>query len=97
MHGPGYRNVMETILYSLQENGLPDIVSNPEIMFGMPRIAGSRITVNLLLDKLAAGETPEGLALAYPHIPPGSVTSAVKYAAAILRNEVAVPLARRSA
>ena len=35
------------------------IVSDPAVMMGKPVIAGTRITVELILDKLAADETIE--------------------------------------
>jgi uncharacterized protein (DUF433 family) len=35
------------------------VVSNPGVMMGKPVIAGTRITVELILEKLAAGETVE--------------------------------------
>ncbi|MCC5617330.1 DUF433 domain-containing protein [Nostoc sp. CHAB 5836] len=35
------------------------IVSDPKIMMGKPVISGTRITVELILEKLAAGETPQ--------------------------------------
>ncbi len=75
---------------------LPEIVSTPDVMLGKPRIAGTRITVELLLRKLAAGESPEELYLAYPHIPKGSVKAVLNYALATVCNEVIVPM-RRSA
>ena len=37
------------------------IQSNPSIVMGKPVIAGTRITVELGLEKLAAGETVEQL------------------------------------
>jgi uncharacterized protein (DUF433 family) len=37
------------------------IISNPNVMMGKPVIAGTRITVELILEKLAAGETYEQL------------------------------------
>ena len=40
---------------------LPLIVSDPKVMMGNPVIAGTRITVELLLEKLAAGEPAERL------------------------------------
>ena len=33
------------------------IVSNPDVMMGKPVIAGTRITVELILEKLASGVT----------------------------------------
>jgi uncharacterized protein (DUF433 family) len=35
------------------------VISNPRAMMGKPVIAGTRITVELILEKLAAGETIE--------------------------------------
>ena len=35
------------------------IVSDPAVMMGKPVVAGTRITVELILEKLAAGETVE--------------------------------------
>ena len=35
------------------------IVSDPNVMMGKPVIAGTRLTVELILEKLAAGETVE--------------------------------------
>ena len=37
------------------------IVSNPKVMMGKPVVAGTRITVELILEKLAAGETVDDL------------------------------------
>ncbi len=76
---------------------LPSIVSDPKVMMGKPVIAGTRITVELLLERLAAGEPAEQLLRAYPHLPEGSITAALTYAAAVVRNEQIVPLERRSA
>ena len=44
------------------------IVSDPNIMMGKPVIAGTRLTVELILEKLAAGETAEQLSAAYPRL-----------------------------
>ena len=46
------------------------IVSNPEVMMGKPVIAGTRITVELILEKLAAGETVEQILQAHPRTHP---------------------------
>lgn len=75
----------------------PRIVVDPEVMLGKPVVAGTRITVELLLEKLAAGESPEQIARAHPHLPDGGLRAALEYAIAAVRNEVVVPLARRSA
>ncbi len=41
------------------------IISDPEIMFGKPCIRGTRISVDLVVEKLANGETIEYLLTAY--------------------------------
>jgi len=48
------------------------IRAEPSIMMGKPVITGTRITVELILEKLAAGETVEQL-LAFTVISPGMV------------------------
>lgn len=76
---------------------IASVVSDPRVMTGKPVIAGTRITVELLLEKLAAGEPAEQIMRAHPHLPEGSIAAALAYAAAIVRNELIVPLERRSA
>ncbi|MGL4421595.1 MAG: DUF433 domain-containing protein [Gemmataceae bacterium] len=76
---------------------LPEIQSDPRIMLGKPVIVGTRIPVELLLEKLAAGESVEQIQRAHPHLPEGSIAAALSYAVAILRNESVIPLERRSA
>jgi uncharacterized protein (DUF433 family) len=57
------------------------IVSNPQRLMGKPVIAGTRISVQLILEKLGAGENIEGILEAYPHITRDSVLAALRYAA----------------
>lgn len=73
------------------------VVADPKVMLGKPVIAGTRITVELLLEKLAAGDTCEQILRAHPHLPEGSIAAALAYTVAVIRNEVVVPLERRSA
>lgn len=44
------------------------ITSGPKIMMGKPVIAGTRITVELILEKLAAGETTDQILSEHPHL-----------------------------
>jgi uncharacterized protein (DUF433 family) len=44
------------------------IESNPNVMLGKPVIRGTRIPVELILDKLAAGQTKEELLIDYPRL-----------------------------
>jgi len=68
------------------------IVSDPSIMMGKPVIAGTRITVELILEKLAAGETVEATLAAHPRLTAEAVRAALAFAAAALRAEVVYPL-----
>lgn len=44
------------------------IVSDPKVMLGKPCIRGTRLTVELLLEKLAAGRTVDELLEDYPQL-----------------------------
>lgn len=76
---------------------LPKIVSDPKILLGKPTIAGTRIPVELILEKLALGESPEQILRAHPSLPERAVAAALAYAASVVRNEEVIPLHRRSA
>jgi uncharacterized protein (DUF433 family) len=57
------------------------IESHPSIMMGKPVIAGTRITVELILEKLATGETIEQLLDDYPQLTEASIRAALGFAA----------------
>lgn len=57
------------------------IESNPKIMMGKPVIKGTRITVELILEKLAAGETLEQILEAHPRVTKPAVQAALEFAA----------------
>jgi uncharacterized protein (DUF433 family) len=44
------------------------IESNPDILYGKPTIINTRIPVDLILEKLAVGDSIEDLLDAYPNI-----------------------------
>jgi uncharacterized protein (DUF433 family) len=69
------------------------IVSNPNVMMGKPVIAGTRITVELILEKLAAGETIEQILDAHPRLTREAVRAALAFAAEALRADVIYPVA----
>jgi uncharacterized protein (DUF433 family) len=68
------------------------IISDPGIMMGKPVIKGTRITVELILEKLAAGETVEQLLEAHPRLARESIQAALAFAAEALRADVIYPL-----
>lgn len=67
------------------------IESNPSIMMGKPVIAGTRITVELILEKLAAGESPEQIIAAHSRLTREAVSAALDFAAKALRADVIYP------
>ena len=44
------------------------VTSDPAIMMGKPVITGTRITVELILEKLSYGESIEQITSAHPHL-----------------------------
>jgi uncharacterized protein (DUF433 family) len=68
------------------------IVSNPKIMMGKPVIAGTRIPVELILEKLAAGETVEQVLQAHPRLTLIAIRAALAFAAEVLRADVVYPV-----
>jgi len=69
------------------------IVSDPKVMMGKPVITGTRITVELILEKLAAGETVEQILDAHPRLTREAVQAALAFATEALRADVVYPLA----
>jgi uncharacterized protein (DUF433 family) len=69
------------------------IQSDPAVMTGKPVVAGTRITVELILEKLAAGETIEQVIEAHPRLTKDSVYAALDFAAQALHADVVYPLA----
>ena len=68
------------------------IVADPRVMLGKPLIRGTRITVELILEKMAAGETVTDLLRAYPHLAQDDIHAALAYAADSVRTATIFPL-----
>jgi uncharacterized protein (DUF433 family) len=68
------------------------IESNPNILSGKPVVAGTRITVELILDKLGAGESIEQILEAHPRLTKQDMLSAISFASEALRADVVYPL-----
>lgn len=66
---------------------LKRIVINPEIMLGKPVIKGTRLTVEIIIEKLAYGETVEDLKRDYPFLTEDDIRAALLYAAKRLAHE----------
>ncbi len=52
---------------------------DPKVMLGKPVIKGTRITVQLILERLAYGQTMEELMIAYPPISREVVAACLQY------------------
>ena len=73
------------------------IQSDPSIMMGKPVIAGTRITVELILEKLAAGESIEQILDAPPRLTKEAVLAALDFAAKVLKADVVYPVPEKAA
>jgi uncharacterized protein (DUF433 family) len=65
---------------------------DPSVMMGKPVIVGTRITVEVILEKLAAGESIEQLLNDYPQLTEQSIRAALGFAARALRADVLYPV-----
>lgn len=66
------------------------IVADPAVCHGKACIKGTRVMVSVVLDNLAAGETPEQIAAAY-RLAPEDIQAALLYAAELTKERI-VPL-----
>jgi uncharacterized protein (DUF433 family) len=73
------------------------IVSDPAVMMGKPVVAGTRLTVEFILEELAAGTPVEQLLQAHLRLTREAVSAALAFAAQSLRADVIYPIVRRSA
>lgn len=73
------------------------IESNPAMMMGKPVIVGTRITVESILTKLAAGEPAEQLLAAHPRLTQEAIHAALAFAADALRADIVYPLTDKAA
>ncbi len=61
---------------------------DPNICHGKVCIKGTRIRVTLILDNLAAGETPEAIIKSYPSLTREDIQAAMQYAAELAKDRV---------
>ena len=60
---------------------------------GKPVIKGTRISVELILEKLSAGETEDQILEAHPNITTENIKAALAFAAQSLKGENIYPIA----
>ncbi|WP_125774290.1 DUF433 domain-containing protein [Antribacter gilvus] len=60
------------------------IAMDPSVAHGRPRIRGTRVTVQVILELLAAGETYEELLQEYDELSREDLVAALEYAASVV-------------
>ncbi len=69
------------------------IVRNPDILGGKPTIEGTRLSVELIIDFMAAGSTREDLLSNYPNLTNEMITACLIYAREHLPTTIAATAA----
>lgn len=63
------------------------IERNPKVMLGKPIIKGTRITVELIMRKLAGDYSVDDLLESYPHLTRTQIQAALEYGADVIAGE----------
>lgn len=63
------------------------IVADPDVLVGKPVIKGTRISVELVLDLLAAGYTPPQIRDQYDHLTVDDIQACLAYAREVIQSE----------
>lgn len=75
--------------------GISRVVVNPKVMLGKPVIKGTRITVEILLKKLAQNLSPGEILKDYPQLTKEDIKAAVDYAASTVEGESIYPVPQK--
>ncbi|WP_297449128.1 DUF433 domain-containing protein [Ferrovum sp.] len=60
---------------------------NPAVLVGKPIIKGTRISVELIMDRMADGWSMEDVLASYPHISREDVLAALSFASELFKEE----------
>ncbi len=63
------------------------IVADPDVLAGKPVIKGTRLSVQLVLDRLADGWSERDLYRSYPNLTPDALHAVFAFASEMLRDE----------
>lgn len=63
------------------------IVVDPKVLTGKPVVRGTRISVELVVELLAAGWSHAQILAAYPHLTEQDIRACLAYAGELLREE----------
>ena len=69
------------------------IQSNPKVLYGKAIIKNTRISVDLILEKLAVGDKFDDLLDAYPNITEKDIYACLMFAAFSIKNEIVYSIA----
>lgn len=64
------------------------IESNPEVLYGKPVVKNSRISVDMILEKIAFGDSIQDLLAAYPTLKIEDIQSCLLFASETIKNEI---------
>lgn len=67
------------------------IISDPKILDGKPTIAGTRISVELILDRIASGMSIQEILNDYPHLTAQNIQAAISYAKSLVTGKSSLP------
>lgn len=68
------------------------IVYDPKVLDGKPIFAGTRISVELILDLLSQGHSTNNIVKEYPRLQKEDITEAIQFAANRLKEERTYPV-----
>lgn len=63
------------------------IHADPAVLGGKPVVRGTRVSVELLLERLGDGWTPEAILQSYPHLPQGAIQAALAFAHDVIADQ----------
>lgn len=63
------------------------IIATPDTLFGRPRIAGTRIGVDFVLDLMASGWTETRILENYPHLKPADLQAVFAFVRDCMKDE----------
>jgi uncharacterized protein (DUF433 family) len=67
---------------------------NPDVLVGKPVIKGTRVSVELILDRLADGWSKETILESYPHLTEEDILAALSFAAELFKEETFVAIGK---
>jgi uncharacterized protein (DUF433 family) len=67
------------------QRSVPGVETNPAVLGGKPVIAGTRIGVDLILEKIGDGETIDEILRDYPRLSREQMRAAIRHAIHLVR------------